>query len=88
MEVDFATKEGIEVVSWYNICKVFSIGDFVSVTSLRGITGWVEHIVDDSVYLLEYKEKGNILVSSDITVSFILILANIYTDMLICLTAT
>ena len=90
LEVDLATKEGIEVVSWYNIRKAFSVGDFVSVTSsLRGIMGWVERIADDSVYLLEYKEKGNVSISSDdITVSFILIPADIYTDPLICLTAT
>jgi transcription elongation factor len=90
LEVDLATKEGIEVVSWYNVRKAFSVGDFVSVTSsLRGIMGWVERIADDSVYLLEYKEKGNVSISSDdITVSFILIPADIYTDPLICLTAT
>ena len=56
-------------------------GDFVSVTSgpLRGTMGWVEHIADDSIYLLEYKEKGNVSTSrDDIKVSFILIPADIY----------
>ena len=38
LEVDLATKDGIKVISWYSICKAFSIGDFVNVTSLRGIT--------------------------------------------------
>ena len=36
--------------------------------------GWVKCITDDSVYLLEYKEKGNVSTSrDDINVSFILI---------------
>jgi hypothetical protein len=76
LEVDLATGEGVEAVSWYNVRKVFSIGDFVSVTSgpLRGTMGWVEHVADDTVHLLEYKEKGNLSNSSDnIEVSFILI---------------
>ena len=61
--------------------KVLSAGDFVSVTSspLRGTMEWVEHITDDSVYLLEYKEKSNVSTSrDDIKVSFILIPADIY----------
>jgi hypothetical protein len=81
LEVDLATNEGIEAVSWYNVRKVFSAGAFVSVTSgpLRGTMGWVERIVDDTVYLLEYKEKGNLSTSSDdIKVSFILIPGDIY----------
>ena len=80
LEVELAT-EGIEAVSWYNVWKVFSAGDFVSVTSgpLRGMMGWVERIMDDSIYLLEYKEKGNVSTSrDDIKVSFILIPADIY----------
>ena len=58
--MELATDEGIEAVSWYNVWKVFSTGDFISVTSgpLRGTMGWVERIADDSVYLLEYKEKS------------------------------
>ena len=74
LEVDLATNEGIEAVSWYNVRKVFSVGDFVSVTRgpLRGMLGWVECIADDTVHLLEYKEKGNLSNSSDdIKVSFI-----------------
>ena len=81
LEVGLATDEGIEAVSWYNVWKVFSTGDFVSVTSspLRGMMGWVECIMDDSIYLLEYKEKGNVSTSrDDIKVSFILIPADIY----------
>jgi hypothetical protein len=81
LEVDLATNEGIQVVSWYNVRKVFSDGDFVSVTSgpLRGTMGWVERIADDTVYLLEYKEKGNVSTSSDdIKVSFFLIPADIH----------
>ena len=40
--------------------------------------GWVECIIDDSVHLLEYKEKGNVSASSNnIKVSFILIPADI-----------
>jgi ribosomal protein L24 len=81
LEVDLATGEGIEVVSWHNVHKVFSVGDFVSVMSglLRGTMGWVELIEADTVYLLEYKEKGNVSTSSDdIKVSFILIPAHIY----------
>jgi hypothetical protein len=81
LEVDLATNEGIEVVSWYDVRKVFSAGAFVSVTSgpLRGTMGWVERIADDTVYLLEYKEKGNLSTSSDdIKVRFILIPNNIY----------
>ena len=72
LEVDLATNEGIEAVSWYNIRKAFSTGDFVSVTSgpLRGTMGWVERIENDTVYLLEYKEGGNLSTSSkDIKVS-------------------
>jgi hypothetical protein len=82
LEVDLATEEGIQDVSWYNVRKVFSTGAFVSVTSgqLRGTMGWVERIADDTVYLLEYKEKGNLSTSSDdIKVSFILIPGDIYT---------
>ena len=90
LEVDLATNEGTEVVSWYNVRKVFSPGDFVSVTSgpLRGTMGWVERIADDTVYFLEYKEKGNVSTSSDdIKVSFLLIPADmIHNDPLICLT--
>jgi hypothetical protein len=74
--VDLATNERIEPVSWYNVRKVFSAGAFVSVMSgpLRGTMGWVEHVADDTVHLLEYKEKGNLSNSSDnIEVSFILI---------------
>ena len=81
LEVDFATNEGIKLVSWYNVRKAFSSGAFVSVTSgpLRGTMGWVERIADDTVCLLEYKEKGNLSSSrDDIKVSFILIPADIY----------
>ena len=81
LEVELDTDEGIEAVSWYNVWKVFSAGDFISVTSspLRGTMGWVEHITDDSVYLLEFKEKGNVSTSRyDITVSFILIPVDTY----------
>jgi hypothetical protein len=73
LEVDLATNEGIETVSWYNVRKDFSTWDFVSVTSgpLRGTMGWVERITDDTVCLLEYKEKGNVSTSGDdINVSF------------------
>jgi transcription antitermination factor NusG len=83
LEVDLATNEGIVAVSWYDVRKVFSAGAFVSVTSspLRGTMGWVERIADDTVYLLEYKEKGNLSTfesSDDIKVSFILISGDIY----------
>jgi hypothetical protein len=33
LEVNLASNEGIEVVSWYNVCKVFFPEDFVCVTS-------------------------------------------------------
>ena len=81
LEVDLATKEGIVAVSWHNVCKVFSIGDFISVTSgpLRGVMGWVERIELVTVYFLEYQEKGNVSTSShNIMASFILIPADIY----------
>jgi hypothetical protein len=81
LEVDLVSNEGIEVVSWYNVCKTFSPGDFVCVTSgqSRGTMGWVDCISNDIAHLLEYKEKGNISTSSDdIKVSFILIPADIY----------
>ena len=63
--VDLATNEGTKAVSWYNVRKVFSTGDFVSVMSgqSKGTRGWVERIVDDTVYFLEYKEDGNISAS-------------------------
>ena len=80
LEVDLATNEGIKAVSWYNVRKVFSPGEFVSVMSgpSRGTRGWVERIVDDTVYILEYKEEGNVSTSFDDTmVSFILIPADI-----------
>ena len=78
LEVDLSTDEGTEVVSWYNVRKVFSPGDFVSVMSgpLRGTMGWVERMADsdDTLYFLEYEEKGNVSTSSDdIKVSFLLI---------------
>jgi transcription antitermination factor NusG len=75
LEVDLASNEGIEAVSWYSVRKFFSAGDFVSVMSgpLRETRGWVERIVDDTVDLLEYKEEGNVSTSGDINVSFILI---------------
>ena len=77
MEVDLGTDEGIEAVSWHNVHKVFSVGDFVSVTSglLRGTTGWVERIEDDTVNLLEHNVSTS---GDDIKVSFILIPAHIY----------
>ena len=90
LEVELATNEGIEAVSWYNVRKVFSAGAFVSVTSgpLIGTMGWVERIVDETVYLLEYKEGGNLSTSSDdIKVSLILILGDIYTYLWNYLTA-
>ena len=90
LEVDLATQEGIQALAWYNVRKVFSVGSFVSVTSgqLRGTMGWVERIADDTVYLLEYKEKGNLSTPSDnIMVSFILIPGDIYTDLWNYLTA-
>ena len=80
LEVGFATDEVIEAISWYNVCKIFSSWDFVSVMSgpSRGMMGWVEHIEDDSVYLLKYKEEGNLSTSFDDTmVSFILITTDI-----------
>jgi ribosomal protein L24 len=80
LEVDLASNEGIEAVSWYNVRKVISASDFVSVTSgpLRGTMGWVERVADDTVYLLECKEEGNLSTSSDgLNVSFILIPADI-----------
>jgi hypothetical protein len=79
LEVDLATNEGVEAVSWYNVRKVFSTGAFVSVTSgpLTGTMGWVEHILGDIVYFIEYKVKGNLSTSSnDIKVSFILLPAD------------
>jgi hypothetical protein len=81
LEVDLATNEGIQPVSWYNVRKIFSLGAFVSVTSgpSRGTMGWVERIADDTVYLNKYKEKGNLSTSSDdIEVNFILIPADRY----------
>ena len=75
LEVDFATNEGIKRVSWYNVRKVFSPGDFVIVMSgpSRGTKGWVERLEDDTVYFLEYKEEGNVSSSfDDSMVSFIL----------------
>ena len=69
LEVDLATNEGIKAVSWHSVRKVFSPGDFVIVMSgpSRGRRGWVEHIADDTAYLLEYKEEGNVSRSSDDT---------------------
>jgi hypothetical protein len=81
LEVDLSTNEGIEVVSWYSVRKVFPAGSFVSVTSgpLRGTMGWVQCITDDTAFFLEYKEKGNLSTSSDgVTVSFIVIPADLY----------
>jgi hypothetical protein len=87
LEVDLATNEGIQFVSWYNVRKNFSTGAFVSVTSglLAGTMGWVESIVDDTVTLLEYREKGNISTSTDDIKVIIYFYAIYYT--LICLTA-
>ena len=75
LEVDLATNEGIRAVSWYNVRKAFSPGDFVIVMSgpSKGTRGWVERIADDTVHFLEYKEEGNVSSSFDDTmVSFIL----------------
>ena len=67
------------VVSWHNVRKVFAISDFVSVTSgpCQGTMGWVERIEDETAYLIEYNEKGNIS-SNNIKVSFIPIPVGIY----------
>ena len=81
LEVDLSTNEGIVTVSWYDVRKVFSHWAFVSVTSgpSRGMMGWVERIVDETVHLFEYKEKGNISTASDDNmVSFILLPADIF----------
>ena len=69
LEVDLATNEGIKAVSWHSVRKVFSPGDFVIAMSgpSRGRRGWVERIADDTAYLLEYKEEGNVSRSSDDT---------------------
>ena len=80
LEVDLATNEGIKAVSWYNVRKVFSPGNLVSIMGgpSRGMKGWVDRIEDDTAYLLEYKEKGNVSTSfDDSMVSFILIPADI-----------
>jgi hypothetical protein len=80
LEVDFATNEGIKAVSWYSVRKVFSPGEFVSVMSgpSRGTRGWVERVADYTVYILEYKDEGNVSTSFDDTmVSFIQIPADI-----------
>ena len=46
--------------------------------------GWVERIVDETVHIFEYKEKGNISTPSDaVKVNFILIPVDIHTDLLI-----
>jgi Early transcription elongation factor of RNA pol II, NGN section len=76
--VDLATDEGIQAVSWYNVRKVFSTRDFVSVTSgaLKGTMGWFLEIVDDIVTFQEYEEKGNL--NQDPKVSFILTPADVY----------
>ena len=43
----------------------------------RGTRGWIERIADDTVYLLEYKEEGNVSTSfDDNMVNFILIPAD------------
>ena len=41
LEVNLATNEGIKIVSWYRVRKIFSTGDFVSVMSgpLMGMMG-------------------------------------------------
>ena len=60
--------------------RYMTVGDFVIVMSglLRETMGWVERIDADTVYLFEYKEKGNVSNSSDnIKVSFILIPAHV-----------
>jgi hypothetical protein len=63
VEVDFTTDEGIKAVSWYNVRKVFSPGDFVIVMSgpSRGTRGWVERIADDTAgrYLAEKKANSH-----------------------------
>jgi hypothetical protein len=93
LEVDLTTNEGpgtvTELVSWYSVRKLFSPGDFVSVTSgpLIGTMGWVEYIAGDTVCFHEYKEKGNVSTSSDdIKVNFSCYQL-IYTDPLIWLAA-
>ena len=75
LEVNLATNESIVAVSWYDVHKVFSVRAFVSVISspLREIMGWVECIIDNTVSLLKYKEKGNLSISN-----FILIPGDIY----------
>ena len=81
LEVDLMTNEGIVAVSWYNVRKVISVGDFVSVTSgpLKGTMGWVERIAEDIAYFIEYKEEGNLSTSSDgIKVRFIPIPVDVY----------
>ena len=81
LEVDLATNEGIATVFLYDVCKFFSHWAFVSVTSSpsRGMMGWVERTMDETVHLFEYKEKGNIPTASDDNmVSFILLPADIF----------
>ena len=79
LEVELATGEGIVVVSWHNVRKVFTISNFVIVTSgpCQGTMGWVECIEDETAYLIEYNEKGNIS-SDNMKVSFIPISVGIY----------
>ena len=87
--VDLATNEGIRAVSWYNVRKVFSPGDFVSVMGgiSRGTRGWVERIADETVYLLEYKEEGNVSRSFDDTMVTFILIPGDGVDPLFCLTA-
>lgn len=78
LEVDLGTGEGIVIVSWHKVSKVFTIGDFVAVMSglSQGTMRWVQGIKEKISYLLEYSKKGNIS-SNNLKVSFILIQVDI-----------
>jgi hypothetical protein len=76
LEVDLATEEGIEAVSWHDVRKDFNVGDFVSV---MGTMGWVDLVDDDIAYIIEHQEKNNISTfGNGIKVNFIQVPADLY----------
>lgn len=63
LEVELASNEGAVRVTWGDIRKVVTVGDFVRIGAgpLHGTTGWVDRIDGDTVHIIEKCVEGEVL---------------------------
>lgn len=82
-EVELSTGEGVVSISWLDLYKHFTPGDFVEVTSglLLGQMGWVDGVKDATVSVVQYtagrKDDANSIKVSGTPVSITLALTQL-----------